>query len=415
MNAAAAIDRLFASRPFGKLAAEAKRGAQFNLIQMLETTVSENAWSRVLAFLFDSRRDHGLGKLALARWVGHFTCPPALKRMVIDQPDIEIVAKTEWQTQEGRRLDILLRFMDGRGRVRGVLGIENKVWAGEADEQVGDYQRALVKAFPKVPKAILFLTPDGGLPSTADPALERCQPLPAGYDTLTATFQELSRNAEVTTDLCRLLESLQNYIRKEITMPDSETKEIKALIQKLYADRSHREAMHLIAMHLPSVRNLTNDIETSVARALRKTFPNADGQWIYEPKRSENPHELKWAPAELETRTYVSPTKIAINFMARCACRNPEIGDEFQFILAAWCATRADHAKAAELVLPNWPGTLGPNLPGCWKPLWVGGEYRLRDLGEKDTAGLTKLLLNGIRATYPKIKSKVLKEFPLRK
>ena len=121
MNSSASIQRIIRTREFRQLASLSKRKTSFNLIEMLDTTVTENAWSRVLAFLLDSRLNHGLGKTALVHWLGLFKCPIVLKELA-EQPAATVIATTEWMTPEGRRLDILIRLTDGRGKIRGVLG-----------------------------------------------------------------------------------------------------------------------------------------------------------------------------------------------------------------------------------------------------------------------------------------------------
>ena len=61
---------------------------------------------------------------------------------------------------ERRRLDILIKLLDGRGHLIGIIGIENKVWSGEQHDQLKHYQAALYP-FPTVLKILLVSTPDG--------------------------------------------------------------------------------------------------------------------------------------------------------------------------------------------------------------------------------------------------------------
>lgn len=415
MNAITSINRIIGTKEFRQLAALSKTAHQFNLIEMLETTVTENAWSRILAFLFDSRREHALGNRVFLLWVQQFESPAWLKRLVIEHPSIQVNAKTEWYTPDGRRLDILIQLFDDSEKCQGILGIENKVWADEGDDQIGCYQNALVKVFPKFQKSIVFLTPDAHLPHTADILQIQCPPVATGYETLINSFKELVGGEKISPDLDHLLESLQNYVKKEITMPKEESQEITRLIRQLYAQPSNRMGMQMIAEYLPSVRSLTKSIEEAINHSITNKFPTAEARWMYQPGRGSNPYELKWIPEELGHRTWRSGMQIAINFMLRCDRFNPGINDEYQFIVAAWCRPGADHEKARKLILSGWSGTLDKNLPSCWEPLWVGTEYRLCDLGDNDAAGLTKLLLKGILETYPKIRKKVFANFPGKK
>jgi hypothetical protein len=411
VNATASICRLVRSRGFRKLAARSKCTEQFNLIEMLETTVTENAFSRVVAFLFDSHREHQLGKKALLQWSDLAGLPSALHR-IAERSSIQSVAETQWTTPDGRFLDILVRLVDAKGKERGAIGIENKVWAGEQENQVGHYQGALGRRFPRIPKALAYLTPDGRWPATADPKEDRCPAVVARYDTLIELFEALVEDKSVPEDLRRLMTSLQNYIRKIIIMPEKETQAAKKLVRELYQNPSNRDAMRLIAEHLPCVKHLTESIEPAIEKRMKAKFPKTKSEWMYHPQKSENPVELKWIPSELSERTKT----FWINFMLFCNRRNPEIGSAYQFVVAAWCGKNTQaRRKAMSLKLRNESGTLQRNLNGDWVPLWVGEGYKLRDLGDKDTKGLEKLLLNGILETYPKLRRKVFASFPARK
>ncbi|MFZ4775364.1 MAG: PD-(D/E)XK nuclease family protein [Terrimicrobiaceae bacterium] len=415
MSALQSIQRLTQSSSFQKLALIVPEETGFNLIEMLQTTVSENSWSRVLAFLLDCRREHGLGNMTLARWSALVEFGTELKHLVCQYPKNQAIAETEWVTSEGRRLDILVRLSDELGRLRGIIGIENKVKAGESDDQVGNYQRELANEFQRVPKLLIFLTPTGRLPITADDTEKRCPAIPVSYETLVQVFHQLSRANSVNTDLARLLQSLCEYIRKEIIKPMEETTKIKNLVRKLYASASNRKAMNLIVEHLPSVGDLCEDIEAIVDTECEKKYPRAKGYWMYYPKRAKNTVELKWLPEELDEITWEHGNHFGINFMLRSHSPVPQIGDDFIFYLAAWCESEADNAKARKLLLPNWCASSPKRLDSQWEELWIGKSYKLRDLGDRDTEGLAKLMLDGISATYTKVRRKVLAQFPVKK
>lgn len=81
--------------------------------------------------------------------------------------------------------------------------------------------------------------------------------------------------------------------------------------------------------------------------------------------------------------------------------------------LAAWCKTPA--AKQAVRRLKR-PGVL-PAAKGLlyafdkWDPIWSAGSYTLRDFGEQDVDGCSRLLIDAIGATYSAVKAAVKREY----
>jgi len=128
----------------------------FNLFDLVEDAVCENAWSRIIGFLFDSSGNHGLGLKPLTLWAAD-NLPGDFRDLT--QRATGSSCDLEWGTFEGRRLDILVRLLGESGDLIGIIGIENKVWSGEQPNQLCDYQHALVQAFPPVPKVLVFITP----------------------------------------------------------------------------------------------------------------------------------------------------------------------------------------------------------------------------------------------------------------
>jgi hypothetical protein len=93
----------------------------FNLFSLLEDAVCENSWSRIIHFLFDSSADHGLGLIPIRQWI-RTVHDRELCRLVNSAK--ATVSETEWGTFEGRRLDILIRLLDTRGHLLGVMKLK---------------------------------------------------------------------------------------------------------------------------------------------------------------------------------------------------------------------------------------------------------------------------------------------------
>ncbi len=131
--------------------------------------------SRVLAELLDPGRHSGAGGLLrfLLREVsvrlGDGPCeddrggsggiPAALGR-IAGAPFGRISVR-----RESMFIDVVLEVSGPGGGV--VIGIENKVDAGEQPEQIARYQATLARAYPGRAAAVVFLTPTGRAPATA--------------------------------------------------------------------------------------------------------------------------------------------------------------------------------------------------------------------------------------------------------
>ena len=187
------FEQLIKSHEWRRLAKMPGVAETFNVFQVLDDSVCENSWSSILAVLFSSSGGHGLGMRPLRLWlseVGDGRFYALAKRAASSS------ALREWGTMERRRLDILIKLLDGRGLLIGIIGIENKVWSGEQHEQLKDYQAALRVAFPSVPKMLLFLTPDEREPLTSVVS-KLCPCRRCSYRTLCEHVQQLPNHLPI--------------------------------------------------------------------------------------------------------------------------------------------------------------------------------------------------------------------------
>lgn len=140
-----------------------KHGRPFNLLSLFGLASDEVAHSRFLAWLLDAHAPHDAGRgflEALARAAG-IELPPGLGSLYRVRTEV---------AGENARVDIVVYR-------RGVflLFIENKVNAGEGDEQLWrEYQDLQAMAgrlgVPREHRHAVFLTPGGRRPITDDPA-----------------------------------------------------------------------------------------------------------------------------------------------------------------------------------------------------------------------------------------------------
>lgn len=74
----------------------------------------------------------------------------------------EVVIDREYTFDDGGRIDFLIRIDDEL-----VLGIENKITAGEGFQQTLSYEKAIENKFPDLSACLVFLTPQGSSASSS--------------------------------------------------------------------------------------------------------------------------------------------------------------------------------------------------------------------------------------------------------
>ena len=139
-----------------------------NLLDWIGVSDRELMHSKVIAKFLNPNGDHGQGDLFLKAFLSLADKKPAKFQpengyvsllSALDPTRVQVEIEYSIPPR-GRRLDIVALL--GKS---GVLVIENKVWAAEADEQLSDY----VSWANQQPGAavVVFLTPDGADPKTA--------------------------------------------------------------------------------------------------------------------------------------------------------------------------------------------------------------------------------------------------------
>ncbi len=113
--------------------------SDFNLVSLLAP--GEETISRLIVLLLEPKGVHGQGKVFLEKFVEILR--KNLKDRGVGNP-MENVGEignakvdTEHSTDKGRRIDILIDFPNF------VIGIENKIWAGDQKDQLKDYNEYL--------------------------------------------------------------------------------------------------------------------------------------------------------------------------------------------------------------------------------------------------------------------------------
>jgi len=241
----------------------AKAGAQaarFNLFELLGLASDEERHSRILGWLFDPAQNHAIGAAFLTRFLAATTAE-AGKRGVAPAAAPTAgwettVVQLEWANQVDGELGYLDILVVNRQK-RFLCAIENKIWAAERSDQLTRYRKALEAAYPDYCRHLVFLSPIGTAPYSAE---ERKFWTPVSY---TAVLSALDRTIESETmppDVSAFLRQYATTLRRHI-VPDNS--EINRLARKIYLE--HREAIELIYQHKPDYQG---DAKKIIAAAL---------------------------------------------------------------------------------------------------------------------------------------------------
>ena len=335
-----ALGGLLKSAEWKRVAKFTEGTDQFNLFDLLEDAVCENAWSRIIHFLFDSSADHRLGLIPLRHWMAHSLDRRFLERVKLAKAS---TSENEWGTFEGRRLDILVKLLDDTGHLLGVIGIENKVWSGEQPRQLSDYQKALTAEFGKIPKLLVFLTPDKREPSTAIESLD-CPVRGVSYDSIVTMCDSLRRRTQGSLHL--LVSSLREYVNHKIQGKQTMKNRIKENVAKLYQNAEHREVIELIIEHRPTVRVVLEKVAVSIKREFQsgKSRKRIECSHDFWPSDVDYPPELR-----IWLESFRAPRGSRICYMLRSRTRKPFIGDQFTVLLNASCENDSVRVKMQKL------------------------------------------------------------------
>ena len=240
----------------------------------------EVSHSRALAEVLDPRRHRG-ARAVLASLLGEVAASPSL-----DPATARVFAAAAggaWERAAVRRerllIDVVVELSGSKGAL--VLGIENKIDAGEQPEQLARYQASLGRAYPGRAAAMVFLTPTGRSPSTADPK----SPVPVaalGYDSVARALGRASEAAPPESAEERALAAMRDHVEGEIL---GEADEVRAVARALW--REHRKALRLAIAHRPN----PGDIKDELVGLLRARFGDEANVFVW-PERGA-PSEIK--------------------------------------------------------------------------------------------------------------------------
>lgn len=213
---------------------EKNTACRFNVFNALGVERKESAHSRFLACLLDPKGIHAQKDLFLRAFLRDV--PLEAEGLDLERSEV----RTEVSSEEGR-LDIWITLPDKQ-----IIIIENKIDAGEGEEQLKRYRSCLQKKPPAKsgkPHHLVFLTPDGRSPASCNPTEVKCVSygniadwldrlkgkVPHRLEVVLGQYANLWRAMPMNQDLITLLQGSRNYetakrISKAVEMIKNEAK-----------------------------------------------------------------------------------------------------------------------------------------------------------------------------------------------
>lgn len=221
---------------------------------------NENGLSRCLADLFDPCGRHGQRSLFLSTFLKQTGVGDWIE--VSGRP----LVKTEKTTNKGRRIDIFMEFDNG------VIGIENKPWAGDQDRQLSDYADWL-ETFPgKKHWTLIFLSNRG--PDESSIAGDRVNSLTEEKHFFQMSYRDLADRLQDGAGKTKALtvrifvEELAKYVRTRVNQEIDMTEEHEVK-QSVLASSENLAAAFLVANSFENIkRDLLQKLEKDLRAAL---------------------------------------------------------------------------------------------------------------------------------------------------
>ena len=189
------------------------------------------------------------------------------------------------KTEEGdkaSRYDVSVHFES----LKLVIGIEVKVWAGEQPKQVERYQELLCQNYPPdYKKVVVFLTPKGRPPTTADGNNVYVPVLAMSWDCVSEIIREM-RSASGDENSFRM--QFSQHIERNIVTNEREEKRI---VRELLSEGDNEETLDKIIKNMPSLLDYSDQWKKIVAEVCCVEQDNLE-EVIY-PKRGGIVKELK--------------------------------------------------------------------------------------------------------------------------
>lgn len=248
----------------------------------------------------------------------------------LDVPEKPVV-KTE-EGDETSRYDISVYFKS----LKLVIGIEVKVWAKEQDKQVERYQNLLCENYSDYKKVVVFLTPEGRKPTTADKNKVDVPVLRMSWGCVSERIREM-RSALGDENNFRM--QFLQHLERNIVMNEREEQRI---VRELLSEGGNAETLAEIIDHESSLRGKVRELlsEGDNAKTLAKIIDNMPSLGDYSTQWKKIVAEVCGVKEEnsLEVKTYTTKDGLIKELINRIPeWQNTGLIKELKIRIPEWC------------------------------------------------------------------------------
>lgn len=253
-------DFVFLKETFDKIG-ERNNREDFNPLRVINRQTNEVTHSDILAYLFKNEM-RGISGLK------NF-----LKRLV----DLEIINSFQdfndaWVKREWENIDLFIDIEE----IGLAVGIENKLFSGERERQLEDYQKVLKEKCRGRKRILLFLTPNGRAPETADVDHE----IPC-YSISYQDILEVIDREDAIGSYGDFLRMFKNHLEVNIIMDE----ELKTEIRKFWGNPEYREKLQYLNSYRPMITEIKEPYEYKVSKYLSENYNDKAEVYIYPEKK----------------------------------------------------------------------------------------------------------------------------------
>ena len=217
-----------------------------NIFDILKIQGKEEPISSILAWILDPRASHNMGDSFLVRFIqDSFKGNPTLMTHLLKFELNSTIVATEFVLPSGRRIDIIIR--DSKNNI--AIGIENKVYSSENNEQTLEYERDFQKLFSSGHYGLVYLALDEhDYPQSS-------KFMRVTHDHFSRSILDILKITESIDDQTRLF--IEQYVRSvRKSMGTTEEQELCKILYQRYP-----KAVTLLAK---TVSNMLNDLPEKV-------------------------------------------------------------------------------------------------------------------------------------------------------
>lgn len=392
------IEKLLDSSNFKKLTMI----NNFNYLSLFSDIFNENSYSRFLAYLFDSQANHGLNQQFFRYWLKNVS-----KIKLPLQSDSIIKASFNWRTHENRYIDIIIQIISkDTGHATHIIGIENKKFTKDSENQLSDYQRDIVSTFHKCENILIYLTPKGEKGKSASDNISKCPCVAVSYSTLIHACENNFKTENA--DILKLITHLKKFIEFNIISGENMNDSKKNIVDAISRKSEYKNAISEIIKYYPTYKTIRNLVYEDITPQLSKIYDHASLAWIY-PHSSNTPHEINFAINDLNE--LIGNRKIGFYYMLYSSTPNPHTGDTICVRLMAYCGDNYEYVKRSQDLAKKikkadiFPENITPAKK--WKPwecLYSGQMYHLQDMADLDVDSIVDIMQDCIEKTYEPLK-----------